>query len=102
MVPPQLYVPVIGFHACGGPSRAIPFHDVRTGEATGSKRLASAGPVGAAPAGMHRLAQVLADERICLGDPGERPANGLTDRYPGAFALAGEGTGPPAQPGGAG
>src|SRR2546430_17434538 len=86
---------VVSFHACGGPSRAAPFHSGRRG-------LRSAGPVGAAYAGVHGLAQVLADDGVGFGDPGERPADGLTHRDPGALGLVGGWPSPAAEPGRAG
>src|SRR5258706_8892878 len=82
---------VVSFHACGGPSRAAAFHAG-----------ASAGPVGAAHAGVHGLAQVLAYDGVGFGDPGQRPADGLAHRDPGALGLVGEGPGPAAEPGRAG
>ena len=51
---------------------------------------------------MHGLAQVLADDAVGFGDPGERPADGLAHRNPGALGLVGEGPGPAAEPGRAG
>ena len=51
---------------------------------------------------MDRLAQMLADGHVLLGDPEDRPADGLPHRYPRPFALIGEGSGATAEPGGAG
>ena len=64
-----------------------------------ARRPRSAGPVGAAYAGVHGLAQVLADDAVGFGDPGQRPADGLAHRDPGALGLVGEGPGPAAEPG---
>src|SRR5205823_9745720 len=66
------------------------------------KRPRSAGPVGAAHAGVHGLAQMLADDGVGFGDPGQRPADGLAHRDPGALRVVGEGPGPAAEPGRAG
>ncbi len=43
---------------------------------------------------MHGLAQVLADDRIRLGDAHHCPADGLAHCHPRAFLLAGKGPGP--------
>src|SRR2546421_3274898 len=67
-----------------------------------ARRPRSAGPVGAAHAGVHGLAQGLADDAVGFGDPGQRPPDGLAHRDPGALGLVGEGPGPAAEPGRAG
>src|SRR6478736_150034 len=80
-------------------------HHVPQGSTVGRrarKRPGSAGPVGAAHAGVHGLAQVLADDGVGFGDPGQRPPDGLAHRDPGALGLVGEGPGPAAETGRAG
>src|SRR5580693_1520908 len=57
-----------------------------------SARPVSARPVGAADAGVHGLPQVVAEDRVGLGDPGQGPADGLADGDPSALALIGERT----------
>jgi len=51
---------------------------------------------------VHRLAQVLPDDGVGFGDPGQGPADGLAHRDTGPLGLAGEGSRPPGEPGGAG
>src|SRR5882762_5930898 len=51
---------------------------------------------------MHGPPQVLADDRVRLGDADQRTADRLAHRYAGALALVGERPGAPAEPGGAG
>jgi hypothetical protein len=86
-VPSHRSVPVAGLHLYGGPSRSIPFH-WRT--AACCQLLASARPVGAAHAGVHRLPQVIADEGVSLIDAGQRPADGLPYRHSGPLPLVGK------------
>ena len=83
--------------------RKFPDHEEFTaraaGRATGGSGLVRA--VVAADAGVHRAAQVLADQRVGLGDATERAADRLSDRDPGAFGVVGEAPGATADPGGA-
>jgi hypothetical protein len=39
---------------------------------------------------MHGLPQVVAEDRVCLGDPGQGPPDGLADGDASALALIGE------------
>jgi hypothetical protein len=47
---------------------------------------------------VHGLAQVVTEDRVRRGDPGQRPADGLAHGHTGTLTLVGEGPDAPAEP----
>ena len=88
--------------SAAGPGRSAGAWPVSRGLAGQPGPGRSAGPVGAADAGVHGLAQMAAQRFVRLGDPDQGPADGLAHRDPGAFTLIGEGPDAPAESGCAG